>query len=65
MFVVEDRLDEAAGDHCNACIREALEVDDIVGGLDEPLLDILAVEFFLKVEVLVEMVDAKPRTVDG
>ena len=65
MLVVQDRLDEAAGDHCDARIRKALEVDDIVGGLDEPLLDIAAVELFLEMKILVEVVDAKPRTVDG
>ena len=65
MLVVEDRLDEAAGDHGDARIRKALEVDDIVCRLDESLLDIVAIEFFLKVEILVEMVDAKPRAVDG
>lgn len=64
VLVEEDCLDEAAGDHGDTGIGKALEIDDIVCRLYDPLLDIVAVQLLLKVEILVEVIDAETGAVD-
>ena len=63
MLVVEDRLDEAAGDHGDARIRISLQIDDIIGRLYDPMLDIAAVEFFTALEIRVEIIETETGAV--